>query len=465
MERPYYPEPEDVPTHPIESNASILRETSSVNYGGIRFSISDTPPIFRGETTQEIAEAIKLFDDKESPIFITGNAGTGKSTLLRYLRRRRPTNLAVLAPTGIAAVNIGAETIHSFFRFPPRLLQERSIEIHKDRVGMYSVLETIIVDEISMVRADLLDAIDVSLRLHRSSNEPFGGVQMVLIGDICQLPPVVTRDLEEYFSHFYPTPYFFSAKAIASGALQVVELTKVFRQKDPNYVDILNKIRRNRLDRSTLESINGRAVTHGLADLADDTTVLTTTNKAADQINWRKLAAIPTSPVRFHAQIEGDFKKDLFPADDPLVLKKGARVMMLKNNGSDWQNGTVGVVERFDDTDVIVLLNGRSCRVERQRWSVVQYRYDRKARRVYEVEVGSFTQFPMRLAWAITIHKSQGQTLQKIAVDLGSGAFAHGQVYVALSRCPSLEGVTLTRPLRTSDICFDPRVLSIESKS
>lgn len=408
------------------------------------------------ELTDEFKTAIAAMDGLISPLLITGNAGTGKSTLLRHFRQQTRKNVVVVAPTGMAALNVRGVTIHSFFKFPLKLIQEKDIRINHQKCDMFKKIDMIVVDEVSMVRADLLDAIDVSLRLHRASRTPFGGVQLVLFGDVCQLPPVVKeRELETYFSTHYATPFFFSAHALQRTGLTVIELQKVFRQSDPTFIDVLNRIRRAEASVDDMIVVNERCAE---TSSSDNRITLTTTNKVSNQINQDRLDRLP--PPEFHAQalVTGEFDEDSYPTAAHLLLKKSAHIMMIKNNGAMWVNGTLGTVTGWDETSVKVSLPSGSHSVERETWEVIDYRYNKKENRIEEYVVGSFSQFPLKLAWAITIHKSQGQTFDSVAIDMNKGAFAHGQLYVALSRCRSLQGIRMITPVSLTDLCFDERV-------
>lgn len=412
------------------------------------------PPI---ELTDEFKAAIAAMDGLFSPLLITGNAGTGKSTLLRHFRQQTRKNVVVVAPTGMAALNVRGVTIHSFFKFPPKLIQGKDIRINHQKCDMFKKIDMLVIDEVSMVRADLLDAIDVSLRLHRASRTPFGGVQLVLFGDVCQLPPVVKeRELETYFSTHYATPFFFSAHALQRTGLTVIELQRVFRQPDPTFIDVLNRIRRADASVDDMIVVNERCTEESLPN--DNRITLTTTNKAANQINQDRLDQLPAPEFHAQARVTGHFDEDSFPTAQHLLLKKSAHIMMIKNNGAMWVNGTIGTVTGWDDTSVKVALPSGSHSVERETWEVIDYRYNKKENRIEEYVVGSFSQFPVKLAWASTIHKSQGQTFDSVAIDMNKGAFAHGQLYVALSRCRSLQGIRMITPVALTDLCFDERV-------
>lgn len=418
------------------------------------------PPPPQIELTDEIRAALELIERQRRSLFITGKAGTGKSTLLRYVRDTTQHAAVVLAPTGLAAINVGGQTIHSFFRFPPRFIDDSVVRPSRS-AALLKRLETIIVDEVSMVRADLLDGMDKSLRLNRGKpNVPFGGVQLVMFGDLFQLPPIVReRELKEFFDDHYGGPYFFLAKALQSGRWSSLELTKIYRQTDPQFVELLNRIREKDLDGGVLAALNRRV--RRLDDLpsSDHYTVLTTTNQAAFEMNITRLAQLPTPEHSFDAIVNGRFDSSSYPTESELRLKVGARVMMIKNDLlKRWVNGTLATICALDDSHVWVEIGGTRSEVTREKWENIEYCYDRSKNAIEQRVVGVLQQFPLRLAWAITIHKSQGLTFDRIYLDLGRGAFAHGQTYVALSRCRTLEGIGLSRPVQHTDVIFDDSV-------
>lgn len=436
--------------------------------------------------TEEFARVFDLLEHTRHNVFITGRAGTGKSTLLTYFRRRTAKNIVLLAPTGIAAVTIGAQTIHSFFRLPIRLLNdlERDVQPSSRLRRIAGSLDMVIVDEVSMVRADVLDAMDYSLRLNRNCDAPFGGLQMVFFGDLFQLPPVVAgRDLEHYFAATYGGPYFFNARSFAARSFVCVELQHIFRQKDRLFIDLLNSIREKTCTARELVLLNSRVVSssaHGsvpgsrpcgapsAASLAgpgspasSESLVMSicATNSLADQINAARMAALTTPEHVYEADIEGDFEEKYYPTEYRLTLRVGAQVMMLRNDpGQRWVNGSLGVVEKLSDREIAVRIQGSLCILERVVWEAIEYSFDPASGRIAGQVKGSFIQYPLKPAWAITIHKSQGQTFERVHIDLGRGAFAHGQTYVALSRCTSLEGITLGAPIRPRDVLVDDRV-------
>tara|TARA_A100001037_G_scaffold306864_1_gene357667 strand:- start:7566 stop:9005 length:1440 start_codon:yes stop_codon:yes gene_type:complete len=414
------------------------------------------------EITPEYKQALALVDAKAPAIFVTGRAGTGKSTFIQLLRARYEGVMAVVAPTGVAALNANGVTIHSFFRLPPRIVNPEDIEEVQDS-RLYKTLRILVVDEVSMVRADLMDAMDQFLRLNgRDPNAPFGGVQLVLVGDLAQLPPVVSTEEEAaLFSRRYKSPFFFSAETLAGSMLAPIELNRVFRQTDARFIELLSRIRLGDNCADVLDAINARA-DKPLPEPAP--VVLTPTNAAADRINIKGLRQLPGELHEFVGTIEGKFKLEekKLPAPYHLRLKEGARVMFTRNDTEDrWVNGTLGTVVEFSPGKIAVEIEERGrgvVDVIPTTWSQYRFRYDSIEERVRADTVGSYTQFALQLAWGITIHKAQGKTLPAVQVDLGHGAFAPGQTYVALSRARSLETIWLTRPLRREDIFCDKRI-------
>lgn len=400
-----------------------------------------------------------------SSLFITGNAGTGKSTLLEYFRKTTQKKIVVLAPTGVAALHVKGQTVHSFFGIPPRLLRSDELKIQHYKSKLIRSIDIIIIDEASMLRADIVDHIDYLLKKYRKSKDTFGGVKMIFVGDLYQLPPVVTQEEKPYFSTQYETPYFFSAKCFCHiNHFHIVELKNIFRQSDPVFIDLLRKIRFNEVDQETLETLNNRVIKDFIPD--SDVITLTATNAAADAINRKQLELLPGQAYTFQGKMEGDFNKSIFPADQLLTLKTGAQVMLIRND-PEWNfaNGTLGtVMDCGDDTITIKIKDsaGEDLEVDivRETWDMIRYIYSEESQGELKYEsIGSYTQFPVKLAWAITIHKSQGKTFEKLVVDLGRGAFEFGQTYVALSRCKSLQGIVLKQPLRHSDIQTDDRII------
>lgn len=406
---------------------------------------------------------VKSLLDAGCPVvFVTGNAGTGKSTLIQYLRTVLEKRLVVVAPTGVAALNVGGVTIHSFFQLPPKIHEDQDIKLLSDR-RLYQKLQLLIIDEVSMVRCDLMDSIDKFLRKNRSSTAPFGGVQLLLVGDLFQLPPVVPRhEWDVLRAKGYASPYFFSSFSLQGTSLLPMELTSVYRQEDSAFVGLLNRIRiGDDLDFVTTE-VN-RQCFQG-ESLTPDIT-LTCTNNNADQINRDELQRLPSREYSFKGKIEGQFhiEEDKLPSPIDLRLKANARVMFTKNDEQRrWVNGTLGIVRELSQGSIRAELlsdsRGTVCDVLPVTWETYKYAYDAEQDRIVARKVGQYTQYPLMLAWAVTIHKSQGKTLGNVLVDLGHGAFASGQVYVALSRCRSIDGIRLVRPIRRTDVKCDPTI-------
>ena len=416
----------------------------------------------------EFKRAMALMEETQRNILITGRAGTGKSTLLTYFRNSTKKKVVILAPTGVAAVNVEGQTIHSFFHFKPNVTPasiKRKKKSEKDKPTIYKKLTTIVIDEVSMVRADLLDCIDKFLHLNGpNEKQPFGGVQMIFIGDLYQLPPVVTSAERDIFKSHYPTPYFFSAKCFDQINIEYVELEKVYRQKDDEFVRLLNTIRNRSVTDDDLVQFNKRCDPQFEAPPGSFYLSLTSTNALADAINEKRLAELSGRIWKATGRIEGDFGKEYLPTAVDLKLKKGAQIMLLNNDSlGQWINGTIGKIRKFErddeDGEVIVadLDNGDTARISPYTWKI--YRFFVKNNELRSEEVGSFRQYPVRLAFAVTIHKSQGQTFENVVIDVGHGTFAHGQMYVALSRCTTLNGIILKQPLKKNHILMDWQVV------
>jgi ATP-dependent DNA helicase PIF1 len=410
--------------------------------------------------TKEYRSVCALLEAGCPAIFVTGNAGTGKSTLIQYLRMALKKKLVVVAPTGVAALNAGGVTIHSFFHFAPKIHEEEDIKFVYDR-RMYQKLELIIIDEVSMVRCDLLDSVDKFLRKNRETNALFGGVQLLLIGDLFQLPPVVPKhEWEVLRAKGYASPYFFSSFSLQQASFIPLELTSVFRQQDPSFIDLLNRIRTGDALNSVAAEVNQICFQENVTPT--DIT-LTCTNNQADQINKEELSRLSSREYSFKGTFEGQFaiEHDRLPSPIDLRLKAGARVMFTKNDDQRrWVNGSLGTVHEIDQGMIRVGLASDPlnmiCDVPLAKWETFKYSYDPDQDRIVAVKIGEYRQFPLMLAWAVTIHKSQGKTLDNVLVDLGIGAFASGQVYVALSRCRSIKGIRLARPIRITDFKVDP---------
>jgi ATP-dependent DNA helicase PIF1 len=414
------------------------------------------------EPTEEYRAAFEYLREGAGNLFVTGRAGTGKSTLLRCLKDLIPDEMVIVAPTGLAAVNVGGQTIHSFFGFPPRLI--RPEDIRRSRNGrLMRRLKFLVIDEVSMVRSDLMWAIDQSLRVNRGrTREPFGGVRLAMFGDLHQLPPVINEaDVAEHLESQHGGPFFFSIAALREGAgTALIELTQVFRQKDGALLDILNQIRDGAIGEDDLTVLNERVRPIRTLAEGERYVILTPTNAAASRINMAYLAALPGTALAYSAGVTGEFSASAHPTDEKLVLKPGAKVMLLRNDPDRrWVNGSIARIARLEDERVWIEIDSEEHEIEQVSWESRRYAYDKAEEKIVETVAGTFRQFPLRLAWALTIHKSQGLTLDNVYIDLGRGAFAHGQTYVALSRCRSLQGLALARPLRTVDILFDTSVL------
>lgn len=407
-------------------------------------------------------------------LFLTGKAGTGKTTFLRYIVEKTSKRCVVLAPTGVAAINARGSTIHSFFSLPlcpylpdvPELkteyqMPEQYRRLRKEKVKMIRTLELLVIDEISMVRADLMDAVDMTLRRYRRSSVPFGGVQLLMIGDAQQLSPVVTDAERPYLCRVYPSPYFFRSKALEKVPYVTIELQSIYRQADSDFIRILNGVRDVRLSPDMLGRLNARVG----ATAGENWIRLTTHNAQADRINQTRLEALPTSEHLFRAEITGDYPESLYPAAALLTLKEGMRVMFIRNDpDGHFFNGKLGSVRSIDPNGVkVVSDDGKELAVEPMEWQNLQYELDGETGEIIQRVLGSFRQLPLRPAWAITIHKSQGLTFDHVIIDAGS-AFAFGQVYVALSRCRSLEGISLSTPILPSLLMADGEVSAFNAR-
>lgn len=414
------------------------------------------------EINKDFQTAIEILDNTNKSVFITGKAGTGKTTLLEYFRENTSKQVVVLAPTGVAALNVGGQTIHSFFRFGTDITYEKVTgKSSKFANKIIKELDILIIDEISMVRADMLDCIDKAMRLAVGSKRPFGGKQMAFFGDLYQLPPVVKSSERKAFTDKYETCYFYSANVMKEFNMEFVELETIYRQHDDVCIDILNGIRNNTITDELIDVLNARHDPEFVPDRDDFYVTLTSRNDTARKINDYFLNSLDGKKYIFEADTTGEINKNDMPGENVLALKPGAQVMFLNNNAEDgWVNGTMGVVTDIDTSAEMIevrTMDGMTVFVPRYQWKLNRYIYNADTKAIETETIGEFEQFPIRLAWALTIHKSQGKTFPKLIVD-SSGVFAAGQIYVALSRCTGLDGLVLKRKIEKRHILTDWRV-------
>jgi ATP-dependent DNA helicase PIF1 len=415
-------------------------------------------------------------------VFLTGKAGTGKTTALKSMIKSLGKNYVILAPTGVAAMNAGGMTIHSFFQLPLSAFvptrdyvdiniahnEKTTVNYFKhryDKIKLIRELDVIIIDEISMVRADVIDAMDFALRFVRKNSQPFGGVQVLMIGDLFQLSPIIKDHEWGLLKNFYKSQYFFDSRVWQNCSFHTIALKKIYRQSDDRFIEILNDVRSGNVSQSLVDELNNRVVGNFIVKEDEDYITLSTHNAKVDKINQQRLEELPTQVKKFEAKINGVFGDNLFPNDKEMELKIGAQIMFMRNDPDGfYYNGLIGKIKEFKEEGLVVVCNGKTIDVAKVKWKNIVYSLDEVAQKINEEEIGSYEQFPLKLAWAVTVHKSQGLTFDKLIVDL-SDSFASGQVYVALSRCTALDGLVFTSPISRNSIFTDQKILDFHSST
>ncbi len=449
----------------MDNQTTTLSDANNQMSGGSAYTHNDGQ-----EHNPEMNLAWQFITETNVSVFLTGKAGTGKTTFLRKLREQMPKRMVVLAPTGVAAINAQGQTIHSFFQLPfgpmvPGAQVERKsyFRVSKEKKNIIKTLDLLVIDEISMVRCDLLDAVDGELRKYKDRTKPFGGVQLLLIGDLQQLAPVAKETEWQLLAPYYSSPYFFGSKALQEMKMVTVELKHIYRQSDASFIDLLAKVRTNTMDDAALASLDARYVEGFVPPEGEEWIRLTTHNNMANAYNDKMLDSLTSYPMTFNCEVKGNFPETSYPADEKLILKVGAQVMFIKNDPSgnhEYYNGKIGTVRGMDnDGNIIVWCkeDNHNISVGQVVWENTRYVIDEKTKEIKEDVEGTFRQYPLRLAWAITVHKSQGLTFEHAVLDINS-SFAHGQTYVALSRCRTLEGMVLAHPISNSSVITDSSV-------
>ncbi|MFA5031009.1 MAG: AAA family ATPase [Patescibacteria group bacterium] len=457
------------PQKPSDTKIALAKKGIGKRRASQKFVSIEKPTVF--DLNQEKQEVLDLLEKTNQNVFLTGKAGTGKSNFLKYFRATTKKNVVVLAFTGVAAVNVQGQTIHSFFKFHPQTTIDNIKRRWGDDAKIYRKIDTIVIDEISMVRADLLDFIDKFMRLNGTNpNKPFGGVQVFAIGDLFQLPPVVTGEEERFFTSVYKSPYFFNSKVYPQARFVKNELTEMYRQDKEvqhNFIKALDNLRTCTFDQKDIDLINTRFDPDYEKPKNEFVISLVPTNRMAESINMTELAKLPSQEKIYRGFVTGDFKDKNLPTSQELAVKENAQVMLLNNDSKQrWVNGEIVKVIKTQDSSVRVLFDsGEFDDITPNKWDSIKFVFDEETQKIQPEVIGTFTQLPIKLAWAVTIHKGQGKTFDKVHIDFGNGTFASGQAYVALSRCRTLEGMTLTSPLEAHHFFADERIKEFMSNS